>query len=89
VSRKGKKAPDQNIYFAMASQWSHIEPMLKDPLVCALGYVDRKKFQQAMTLARNGHSVNLPKLLVTLSLELWLSSLYKCEQALVATEQRR
>lgn len=72
LKRKGKKGPDEPILRAIAENWDAVQDLLDKPQVCLRGYVNPRRFEQAVVRARNGIAPHLAFMLRTLSLEIWL-----------------
>ncbi len=76
-TRKGKRGPDQAIYFALMKEWPILKRLLSEQKLSALGCIDHDKFYDALKLARYGQAAHLPRLLFTLSLEIWLATVHE------------
>lgn len=75
LQRRGKQGPDEALYRAVLREWTTLRQMFSDPLVCKAGYVDQRRLVTALDRARHGAEEYTFKLLITISLELWLRSL--------------
>lgn len=75
--RQDKSGPGHAIYLAIQKQWPSFERMLRNPIICEYGFVDRTAFRGAMNLARHGSCTDLPSLMSALALEIWLRNTYE------------
>ncbi|HEU4770159.1 MAG TPA: asparagine synthase-related protein [Pyrinomonadaceae bacterium] len=74
LNRPGKGEISEAMHKGLLRHGSSLDSLLADPLLCSLGYVDRKRLQSAVTRAKHGAKVNVGALLKTISLEIWLQS---------------
>ena len=74
LTRQGKGEISEPMHKGLLRQSTRIDSLLADPLVCSLGYVDRRRLQSAVSLAKHGAKLNVGALLKTISLEIWLQS---------------
>lgn len=72
--RPGKGEISEAMHKGLLRESSRVDSLLADPLVCSLGYVDRKRLRSAVSLAKHGAKLNVGALLKTISLEIWLQS---------------
>ncbi len=77
VQRRGKQGPDEALYRAVVREWPRLRQLFSDALVCKRGYADRKTLLATLDRARHGAEEYTFKLLLTISLELWLRSFEK------------
>jgi asparagine synthase (glutamine-hydrolysing) len=75
VRRKGKQGPAEAFCRALAKQWPRLQLLLSKARICERGYVITHQFNAALARARHGVEPQIFKLLMTISLELWLRSL--------------
>ena len=75
LQRRTKAGPTEAFYRALDAAWPWISELVADPLVSALGIVDRDAFRRALLRARHGTATHQAQLQTTLSLELWLRTL--------------
>ena len=71
LTRRSKRSPDTALYQAMLRQWPSVSPLLADPLVCSLGFIDRHALQSAAERVRHG-TFPVTLFAKALMLELWL-----------------
>lgn len=71
LMRRSKRSPDTALYRAMLRQWSSVSPLLVDPLVCSLGFIDRRALQSAAERVCHG-TFPVTLFAKALMLELWL-----------------
>ena len=62
------------VYLSFVRSWPQLEELVRDPILCRLGYVDRGRLVEACKTAKYGYSDNLHMLISTLSAESWLRS---------------
>jgi len=72
LSRPTKAYGSRSYMLLLAANWRTLEVMLESPLSAKLGYVDLKRFLDALVAAKNGTSTHLVPTLKALALELWL-----------------
>jgi asparagine synthase (glutamine-hydrolysing) len=74
LTRPGKGEISEAMHKGLLRQSNKVDSLLADPIVCSLGFVDRKRLRSAISLAKHGAKLNVGALLKTLSLEIWLQS---------------
>jgi asparagine synthase (glutamine-hydrolysing) len=74
LTRPGKGEISEAMHKGLLRESNRVDSLLVDPLVCSLGFVDRKRLRSAISLAKHGAKLNVGALLKTLSLEIWLQS---------------
>lgn len=75
LKRRGKQGPAEAFCRALAREWPRLQPLFADARVCERGYVSARELRAALERARHGTETQIFKLLMTISLELWLRSL--------------
>ena len=75
LNRRNKGATGEALCRGLASEWSHIRPLLDDARLGRRGYVNVNLLVQALDRARHGIELNISSLLQALALEVWLRSL--------------
>jgi asparagine synthase (glutamine-hydrolysing) len=70
-TRRCNRGPDHAFFLALEKEWPRLESRLRDLRISAVGFVDRRAFSNALTLARFGAGRS-PDLLTALALENWL-----------------
>ena len=74
LTRPGKGEISEAMHKGLLRQSNKVDSLLADPIVCSLGFVDRRRLRSAISLAKHGAKLNVGALLKTLSLEIWLQS---------------
>jgi len=89
LNRQSKGEISEAMHKGLLRQGSRLDPILVDPLLCSLGYVDRRRLHSAVTMAKHGGKVNVGALLKTISLEIWLQSFQHHGGILKASSYRK
>lgn len=87
--RRGKQGPAEALCRALAREWPRLQPLFARAKVCDRGYVKTQELHKALSRARHGTEPQIFKLLMTISLELWLQSLERRKEAVTKTIMRR
>ena len=73
-ARQNHSTTGHAVYLSFVRSWPQLEELVRDPLLCQLGYVDHDALVEACKVAKYGFSENLHMLISTLSAEAWLRS---------------
>lgn len=73
--RKGKRGTDEAFYRSLAREWSRLDSMFADALVCARGYANSTSLREALNKARFGNETYTHMLSRIISIEFWLRAL--------------
>lgn len=73
-SRRSKRGPDEALCRALNREWGRISQVTRNPAIGEHGYVDAKRFEDALIRARHGMMDGLQPLMRALALEFWLRS---------------
>ena len=60
------------VYAGVRKEWRALQQIVESSLLVDVGIVDRDRLHDALHLARQGHALDLPGLLSTLTLDVWL-----------------
>jgi asparagine synthase (glutamine-hydrolysing) len=75
--RSTKGGPSEAIFRTLGENWPILAQLLSDSRAAALGFVEERRFRDAVHRARHGLATNTVQLLSTMALEMWLRSLDK------------
>lgn len=75
LARKTKQLATRAPIVALERHWEQISNLARHFYIADSGFIDLPKFVTSLKLARAGQRVHMPRLLRTLSLELWLRSM--------------
>jgi asparagine synthase (glutamine-hydrolysing) len=81
LRRKGKRGPEEALFRAIRREWSRLQPMFEDALICARGYVNAEALMATLDMARHGCLQQSFSLIKTISLEFWLRALERQSSA--------
>jgi len=74
-TRKSWSSPTAAALKALSRRWVNIRALEDNSLLVDLGILDKKKWREALTLARHGYSQNFVALTSSIALEYWLRAL--------------
>jgi asparagine synthase (glutamine-hydrolysing) len=75
LSRRTKQTGARTPRMALRNNWEYLEQVFHSALSSRLGFIEQDQFLKTMRGSVNGRPVNLPRLIRTVSLELWLRDL--------------
>lgn len=73
--RRSKAGPTEAFYRAVITQWPHLRELATSLRAAEYGFVDQKRFMDALHRAKHGLAMPTGQLVATLSLEWWLRTL--------------
>jgi asparagine synthase (glutamine-hydrolysing) len=88
LTRKGKKGPEEALFRAIARQWSRLQPIFANAMVCQRGYMDPQALLKALERARHGCEIYSFALIQTISLEFWLRAVERRNSSANSTQRR-
>ena len=68
------------VFTGLRKEWPVLEQVVASSMLVDLGIVDRDRLYDALHLARQGHAMDLPGLLTTLTLDAWMQYAAKKEE---------
>lgn len=75
LSRKTKQFCSRAPVLVVERNWEQLQAALESPIGSRLGYINQRRFLQALQAARRGREIHVVRMLRTISLEFWLRDL--------------